>query len=109
VFVSTLPTVRDEDHLAFQHQSAPTPERARSAPSSGQLDDARGHHAAALALVSRTGDRYEQACAHHGLATIYHANCDLAQARSHWQQALARYSAICTPEAEQIHAQLAAL
>jgi DNA-binding SARP family transcriptional activator len=71
-----------------------------------QLHDARAHHAAALALASRTGDRYEQARAHHGLAITYHA--DPAQARSHWQQALARYTAIGAPDAEQIHAQLAA-
>ena len=65
-------------------------------------------HRAALALASRTGDRYEQARARDGMA---HALCDTGQpeaAYEHWRRALAIYSALGVPEADHVRANLVA-
>jgi len=75
----------------------------------GHHDQAHAHHTAALTLATQIGDRYEQARAHDGLAHTHHATGDLDQARHHWCQALALYTALGVPEAEDVHAHLAAL
>jgi tetratricopeptide (TPR) repeat protein/transcriptional regulator with XRE-family HTH domain len=72
----------------------------------GQPDHARTQHAAALALTSQTGDKYEQARAHHGLARCRHAAGDSRRGRHHLKQALTLYSALGTPEADQIRMEL---
>ena len=67
-----------------------------------QPDRARHEHAAALGLATQTGDKYQQARAHHGLGHACHADCDPAGARSHWQQAFALFTELGTPEAGQV-------
>jgi len=69
--------------------------------------DAREPHAIALDLASQTDNGYEQARAHHGLAQAYQSVGQPGQARHHWQQALAEFTRLGTPEADQIRAQLA--
>jgi len=75
----------------------------------GHPDQARTQHTAALRLASQIGDRYEQARAHHGLADTYHATGQLNQARGHWGKALALYTDLDVPEANDVHARLADL
>jgi tetratricopeptide (TPR) repeat protein/transcriptional regulator with XRE-family HTH domain len=70
--------------------------------------DARAQHAAALNLAAQAGEKYEQARAHAGLASTYQANGHPRKARRHWQQALTLYTHLGAPEADQVHAQLAA-
>ena len=71
-----------------------------------QVGQASARHAAALALAIQCGDKHEQARAHSGLASACQATGDSRQARSH-QQALARYTDLGTPEAEQVRPQIA--
>jgi len=75
----------------------------------GQLREAWIQHTAALTLASQIGDRYEQARAHDGLAHTHHATGDPDQARHHWRQALALYTDLDVPEADDVHAHLTAL
>jgi len=74
----------------------------------GQLREARIQHTAALALATQIGDRYQQARAHDGLAHAHHATGDPGPARHHWHQALALYTDLGVPEADNVHAHLAA-
>jgi tetratricopeptide (TPR) repeat protein len=74
----------------------------------GRAGGAQVKQAMALDLASQIDDKYEQARAHNGLARSYHANGDLGQARQHWQQALALYTNLGTPEAHHVRTQLAA-
>jgi DNA-binding SARP family transcriptional activator/tetratricopeptide (TPR) repeat protein len=72
----------------------------------GRPADAVAYHAAALALATETGRRYEEGRAHRGLG---YAHTDLAEidtARTHLRQALALYPAA---EHGELHAALAAL
>jgi hypothetical protein len=59
-------------------------------------------------MTNDSGERFEQARAHRGLARSYHAGGAADQAGYHWRQALALYTALGDPEAEQIRAQLSA-
>jgi DNA-binding SARP family transcriptional activator len=72
----------------------------------GRAGDAQVQQAVALGLASQINDKYEQARAHNGLARSYNVTGDLIQARCHWQQALALYTDLGTPEAHHIRAQL---
>jgi DNA-binding SARP family transcriptional activator/tetratricopeptide (TPR) repeat protein len=74
----------------------------------GQPGGARAQHAAALAVTSQTGDKYEQARAHVGLAHSHDAARESAQADDHWRQALALYTSLGAPEANEIRTRLAA-
>ena len=74
----------------------------------GQPDHARAECAAALGLAAQVDDMYQQARAHHILGQAWRADGDLAGARRHWQQALALFTELGTPEAEQVRTQLAA-
>jgi len=75
----------------------------------GYHEQAHVHHNAALTLASQTGDRYEQARAHHGIAHTHHATGDLDQARHHWRRALILYTDLGVPDADDVHAHLTAL
>lgn len=68
----------------------------------GQHAQALTSHQAALALASQTGDRYEQARAHHGLARACHATGQHDAEREHWEQALAGYTSLSVPEADEL-------
>ena len=65
----------------------------------GQPAQAHGSFTAALTLTRRTGDRYQQARAHHGLARACHATGQQDQAQQHRQHALNIYTDLGVPEA----------
>lgn len=73
----------------------------------GQPDSAGARYRAALKVASAIDDRYEQARARRGLADSYHAAGETGQALPHWQQAFAMFSALGTPEADDVRASLA--
>jgi len=75
----------------------------------GQPDQARTRHTAALALAIETGYYYEQARAHNGLAHACHSTGEHDQARNHWQHAVTRYTDLDVPEADDVRASLATL
>ena len=75
----------------------------------GHYQRAANHYRQALNLAREIGDRYEQARAHSGLAHTHQATGDLNQARDHWHQALALYTVLRVPDAEDVHAHLTAL
>ena len=75
----------------------------------GQPGQAQAEHAAALTVASRSGDPYEQARALGGLARGYQAAGDPDQARDHWRRALARYTDLGLPEADNVRTELTAL
>jgi hypothetical protein len=76
-------------------------------PGAGQPGRARTHHAAACEIATDIGDTYQQARAHDGLARAHHALASPGQARDHWAKALALYTRLGTPEADQVRTQLA--
>jgi DNA-binding SARP family transcriptional activator/tetratricopeptide (TPR) repeat protein len=61
----------------------------------------------ALALAQRTGHLYERARAHHGLGANHRAVGDDAGARAHLEAALAAYTELRTPEADDVRVLLA--
>jgi tetratricopeptide (TPR) repeat protein len=75
----------------------------------GALREALIQHTAALTLATQISDRYEQARAHNGLAHTHHTTGDLDQARHHWRHALALYTDLGVPDADDIPAHLTAL
>lgn len=74
----------------------------------GRTDESLSRHSRALRLAVQTGDHYEQARAHDGLADIYDCAGDRDQARGHWAEALSRFDDIGAPEAGRIRARLTA-
>ncbi len=75
----------------------------------GQADQARTHHTGALTLARAVGDRYEHARAHNGIAHTHHTTGEADHARRHWQHALAIYTDLDVPEADQVRTHLANL
>lgn len=71
-----------------------------------QPDSALARHRAALGLTEHTHDRFEQARALDGMARVLDGAGQPAQAHQHWREALAIYSALGVPEAEQARAHL---
>jgi len=61
----------------------------------------------ALAITSRTGNRYQQARAHHGIARALSALGDGTAAVPHWERAMAGYTELGVPEADEVRARLA--
>ena len=72
----------------------------------GRPDEARGQHLAALEVAVRIGERLQQARAHDGLARVDHATGDPGQARDRWREALAIYTDLGAPEADEVRARL---
>jgi tetratricopeptide (TPR) repeat protein len=72
----------------------------------GQPQDALRRHDEARTLADQCADPYHQARAYQGLGNAYAATGDHIRARERWQHALAIYTRIGTPEADQIRAQL---
>ncbi|MGH3156420.1 MAG: tetratricopeptide repeat protein, partial [Streptosporangiaceae bacterium] len=75
----------------------------------GQHRQACTQYTAALDLAGQIGRKYEQARAHDGLGRAHHDLGDPVQARHHQQEALARYTELGDPEADQVRARLAGL
>jgi tetratricopeptide (TPR) repeat protein len=69
-------------------------------------DSALARHRAALGLTEHTHDRFEQARALDGMARVLDGAGQPAQAHQYWREALAIYSALGVPEAEQARAHL---
>jgi tetratricopeptide (TPR) repeat protein len=80
-----------------------------AAHADGRPADALTYHTAACTVATDTGDRNQQARALCGLALAHQAAGEIAQAHRHWQHALALYTELGVPEADQVHAHLAAL
>ncbi len=74
----------------------------------GQPELAYAQHATSLGLASQIGEKYEQARACNGLGHACLASGDPGQARHHWREALALYTVLAVPEADQVRAQLTA-
>jgi DNA-binding SARP family transcriptional activator/Tfp pilus assembly protein PilF len=74
--------------------------------SAGQPGDARAQHVSALRVATQVGYRYEQARAHNGLAHSYRVVRDRDRACRHWQEALALFTDLGVPEADEVRAQL---
>jgi DNA-binding SARP family transcriptional activator/Tfp pilus assembly protein PilF len=72
----------------------------------GQPAAARDELAAALRLAAGTGDVYQQASVHRELAESHQRTGEDEQARHHWQQALALYTKLGAPEADQVQSRL---
>jgi hypothetical protein len=53
-------------------------------------------------VARRTGERYQQARAHHGLASACDATGQHGSGREHWQRALDIYTSLGVPEAAQM-------
>jgi DNA-binding SARP family transcriptional activator/Tfp pilus assembly protein PilF len=64
--------------------------------------------ATALRLTAEAGNLYQQACVYRDLAESHHRTGEDEQAHHHWQQALALYTQLGAPEADQIRSQLTA-
>lgn len=75
----------------------------------GRPAAARPVLAEALAAAAAEGDHYDQARAHDGLAHIHLAGADPGQARHHWRRALAIFTELGVPEADQVRQRLASL
>jgi tetratricopeptide (TPR) repeat protein len=73
----------------------------------GQSVDVCAQHAFALGLATQVGNKYEQARAHYGLARGHHATGEPARAHHCLQQALALFTELGAPEADQISAEMA--
>lgn len=80
-----------------------------TARASGELATAVTHHTAAHTIAVSIGARHQQARAHAGLAHAHQTSGSLTDARRHFQDALAHYTELGTPEAEEIAAHLATL
>ena len=72
----------------------------------GQPEDALLRHDDARVLADEGADAYQKARAHQGLRHAYAAVRNRPQAREQWRLALAMYTRLGTPEADQIQAQL---
>jgi tetratricopeptide (TPR) repeat protein/transcriptional regulator with XRE-family HTH domain len=79
-----------------------------AACAAGRVTDALAHHAAAEAIAVRTGTRWHEARAHAGLGRACDALGDGARARQHHERALALYTELSAPEAEDVRARLEA-
>jgi len=75
----------------------------------GRPGDAAAQHAAALELGRQAGDHLQQARAHAGLGRGFLTGGEPGLARQHWQDALARYTALGTSDTARLRADLAAL
>jgi DNA-binding SARP family transcriptional activator len=74
----------------------------------GDLDGALEQHRSALAIALKIKMKYEQARALDGIAACLR-DTDPEEARRHWQQALALYTEMGTPEQHEVTRWLAAL
>jgi tetratricopeptide (TPR) repeat protein len=77
-----------------------------AAHTAGRPADALTHHTAAHTLAAENGEREQQARAHTGLGHAHHSLGDPARARHHYQEALALYTDLGLPEADQIRTHL---
>jgi tetratricopeptide (TPR) repeat protein/transcriptional regulator with XRE-family HTH domain len=79
-----------------------------AARSLGDPGGALTHHTAGLAAATIVDARDQQARAHHGLGDAHEALHDLARAGMHHEQAVALYTELGMPEADDLRGRLAA-
>ncbi len=98
-----------QDALALYEEIGDPGGQAAALNGSGETHLAAGRsgqaltcHHAALTLAGQTGDRFEQARAHQGLASACHATGQHEAGRTHWEQALAGYTSLGVPEADDL-------
>jgi tetratricopeptide (TPR) repeat protein len=82
---------------------------AQALQGDGQHAAARSELAIALGLAAETGNTYQQASAHRDLAESHHAAGEDEQACRHWQQALALYTQLGAPEADEVGSRLSTI
>ncbi|WP_203903822.1 tetratricopeptide repeat protein [Virgisporangium aliadipatigenens] len=80
-----------------------------AAYTAGRHTAAITHHTAAHTIAVDTSDREQQARAHTGLGHAHHTLGNRAPAREHYQHALALYTDLGLPEADQVRVHLSAL
>ncbi|GIF16440.1 tetratricopeptide repeat protein [Actinoplanes teichomyceticus] len=80
-----------------------------AAHTAGHVADAVTHHTAAHTVAAETGDPDQQARAHTGLGHVHHTLGHLTLAREAYRHALALYTDLGLPEADQTRTCLAAL
>jgi DNA-binding SARP family transcriptional activator/Tfp pilus assembly protein PilF len=80
-----------------------------AAQAAGQPTEALEWHTRALAVAQVTGSRDQQARAHAGLGRVHQRLGDHTPAREHLHRARSLFTALSSPEAAQISAELAAL
>jgi tetratricopeptide (TPR) repeat protein len=81
---------------------------AKAVQGDSQTAAARVEMSAALRLAAETGNTYQEASAHGGLAESHHCAGEDEQARHHGQQALTLYAQFGAPEADQVQSRLVA-
>jgi tetratricopeptide (TPR) repeat protein/transcriptional regulator with XRE-family HTH domain len=81
---------------------------AEALQGAGQPAAARAALADALRLAAETDNTYQQASAHHELAESHHQAGQDGEARHHWRRALALYTQLGAPEADQVRPRLGA-
>jgi tetratricopeptide repeat protein len=75
----------------------------------GRTVEALNHHSAAHAVVAGTGDRAQHARALTGIGRAHRTLGNRVLAREHYQHALAIYTDLGMPEADQVRTDLAAI
>jgi tetratricopeptide (TPR) repeat protein len=75
----------------------------------GRPADALAHHTAACAIADEIGSSGQQARAHAGLGHAHQALGELTRARRHYEHALALYTRLGLPEADEVRAHLTTL
>jgi len=104
VLQQAMALARESGDLALQAQALNNLGEVYRAQ--GRPGDAYGRHMAAMEVAAVIGSKLEQARAHYGLGEACHADGDVGKARRHWQEALALYTDLRAPEAEQVRARL---
>ncbi|GAA2639376.1 tetratricopeptide repeat protein [Dactylosporangium fulvum] len=74
----------------------------------GRPAEAEACHREALEVAIEIGSLFSQARAHTGLGDVHQATADPAAAAHHWRQALAAYTDLDVPEAQQVRDRLSA-
>jgi DNA-binding SARP family transcriptional activator/tetratricopeptide (TPR) repeat protein len=84
-------------------------DRAATCLARQELRSARHAYRSALDLAAGTGDRRQQALAHHGIARTLHEDGRHEEAKPHWHAAATEFDALELPQADETAAELQAL
>jgi DNA-binding SARP family transcriptional activator/Tfp pilus assembly protein PilF len=72
----------------------------------GQRTEAQREHEIALSVARQISHKHQQARAYQGLGNCYDAAGDDARAGQHWEQAIALFTELGMPEADEVRARL---
>jgi DNA-binding SARP family transcriptional activator/tetratricopeptide (TPR) repeat protein len=84
-------------------------DRAATSEARREVHAARNAYHSALDLATGTGDRRQQARAHHGIARALHTGGSHDEAASHWRLAVTEFEALELPDATEVAAELRSL